>query len=286
MSVTVGTATLAIYVDLFREHARTVASAVAATFREAGYAIALCEDQDYALGIATDGAALDAAELLVTVGGDGTLLRAAQIAVPRGIPLLGINTGHLGFLTELEGADPGTPAALLAMVRAGVTVDERTALGLAVGELRRFALNDVVVTRTRPHMTPFGLYVDGREAAHVPADGIVIATPTGSTAYSLSAGGPILTPAVDAFILNALLPHTLFSRPLVVPSSSTIEIVCDDETTGVALEADGVEIGALGPGDRVHVERYPMPVRFARRGPVDFFAVLEGKLRWNAPVKR
>ena len=119
----------------------------------------------------------------------------------------------------------------------------------------------------------------------MPADGIVVATPTGSTAYSLSAGGPVVAPNVDAFIVTALLPHTLFSRPLVVPTSSTIEIVCDVETSGIALEADGQVVDTLHAGDSVRVTRYPKAVRFARREPLDFFAVLEGKLRWNAPVK-
>jgi NAD+ kinase len=276
--------TIAIYVDLFRAHARAAAADLARRVRDAGYAVALCEDQDEELGLASSGASIADARLLVTLGGDGTLLRAARIAVPHGIPLLGINTGRLGFLTEMEG-DAATLAALPEILAAGFEIDRRTALEIEAHGRTHFALNDVVVTRTNPHMTPFGLYVDGKEAAHVPADGIVVATPTGSTAYSLSAGGPIVAPSVDAFIITALLPHTLFSRPLVVPTSSTIVIACDAETTGVALEADGQVVDELHPGERVTVTRHPLPVLFARREPLDFFALLEGKLRWNAPVK-
>jgi NAD+ kinase len=278
------TRTVALYVDMFRQHARDAAADIARRIRGAGYAVALCEDQDRELGLASSGAQIGDAMLLVTIGGDGTLLRAAQIAAPYHIPLFGINMGRLGFLTEIDAQD----AALTdfpAILQAGFDIDERTALEAEAYGRRYFALNDVVVTRTSPHMAPFGIYVDGKEAARVPADGVVIATPTGSTAYSLSAGGPIVAPNVDAIIVSALLPHTLFSRPLVVPSSSTIVVVCDAEQRGVTLEADGIVIDELQPGDRVTVSRNPLTVAFARRKPLDFFALLEGKLRWNAPVK-
>ncbi|MBD5603790.1 MAG: NAD(+)/NADH kinase [Candidatus Eremiobacteraeota bacterium] len=275
--------TVALYVDLFRDRARTSAATFAAAIRDAGYAVALCEEQDRELGLASAGAELERADLLVTIGGDGTLLRAARIAAPLRIPLLGINMGRLGFLTEMDGE--GAIEALPALLRAGFVIDERFALSVESHGTSHFALNDVVVKRTSPRMAPFALVIDGKEAAHVPADGIVVATPTGSTAYSLSAGGPVVAPDVDAFIVTALLPHTLFSRPLVVPTSSTIEIACDIETSGVALEADGQAVDQLEPGDRVTVTRYPHTVLFARRAPLDFFALLEGKLRWNAPVK-
>lgn len=285
MTSRVATGTIALYVDLFRDHARRVARSVASAFENDGFDVALCDDQERELALSTEGASIANALVLVTIGGDGTLLRAAQIAAPLGIPLFGINTGRLGFLTELDGRDATSYDVLPAIVRAGFEIDERTALEVEAHGIKRFALNDVVVKRTNPHMTPFALYVDGKEAARVPADGIVVATPTGSTAYSLSAGGPILAPSVDAFIVAALLPHTLFSRPLVVPSSSEIVIVCDVETTGVSLEADGIHVATLQAGERVTIVRYATPVRFARRTPLDFFAVLEGKLRWNAPVK-
>ena len=276
--------TIALYVDLYRDHARAAAKAIATALGDAGFAIAFDDDQARVLAIDHCVAPLADAQLLVTIGGDGTLLRAAQIAAPLGIPLLGINTGRLGFLTEIDGSNLDL-AALPKMLAGGFSIDERFAIVARAHGRSHFALNDIVVTRTSPHMTPFGLYIDGREAAHVPADGIVVATPTGSTAYSLSAGGPIVAPSVDAVIVTALLPHTLFSRPLVVPSSSQITITCDRETSGVALEADGVVVDELQPGDEVTVNRYAIPIRFARREPLDFFGLLEGKLRWNAPVK-
>jgi len=277
--------TVALYVDLARDQARAAALAVAETIRAAGFRIALCEDQNVALGLASDGAVVPDAVLLVTVGGDGTLLRAAQIAAPHGIPLFGINTGRLGFLTEIDGGKAAL-AALPQILNEGFSIDERTALQATVHGSSHLALNDIVVRRTADaHMTPFGISIDGKEAAHVPADGVVVATPTGSTAYFLSAGGPILSPEVAAFGIIALLPHTLFTRPLVVPDSSTIALTCDAEIEGVALEADGRAVDTLHAGESVIVTRYPLPIRFARRAPLDFFSLLEDKLRWNAPLK-
>jgi len=277
--------TVGLYVDMGRDHARAAALAVAETIRSAGYRIALCEGQNGGLGLPDEGAKVEDARLLVTIGGDGTLLRAAQIAAPLGIPLFGINTGRLGFLTEIDGRDRQL-GKIPEMLRDGFAIDERSALEARVHGRTYFALNDIVVRRTEnAKMTPFGIHVDGKEAARVPADGVVVATPTGSTAYFLSAGGPILSPDVAAFGIIALLPHTLFTRPLVVPDSSTIMLTCDAEVEGVALEADGRTVDRLHPGDSVEVTRYAQPVRFARRAPLDFFSLLEEKLRWNAPIK-
>jgi NAD+ kinase len=169
----------------------------------------------------------------------------------------------------------------------GFAIDERTALEARVHGKSYFALNDIVVRRTaESHMTPFGIYVDGKEAAHVPADGVMVATPTGSTAYFLSAGGPILAPEVAAFGIIALLPHTLFARPLMVKTDATIEITCDGEISRANLETDGIVAADLRAGDRVVVQRAAEPVRFARARQRAFFHRLEEKLQWGVPIKR
>lgn len=277
------TGTVALFVDLERDHARATAIETASELRKLGFGVALCEDQDRILGLTTPGALVEAAVLMVTIGGDGTLLRAAKIALQHGIPVCGVNTGRLGFLTEIEG---GKLDALIAMLRDGFVIDERTALEARHAGHTYLALNEVVVRRSgSARLTPFGIFVDGQEAAHVPADGILISTPTGSTGYALSAGGPIMTPDLAAIGVVALLPHTLFSRPLVVPNTSTIEITCDGESTHANLEADGRIIEELSGGARITVSRYERPVRFARRAPLAFFTLLEDKLRWNAPIK-
>jgi NAD+ kinase len=273
-------------ISLEREHVRGIARSVAGLIREAGFSVALCDDQNSVLGLSSPEANVEDAVLLVTIGGDGTLLRAAQIAAPHRIPLFGINTGRLGFLTEADARGPNGISAVVDILRDGFVEEERSALHAQHRGESHFALNDIVVRRSgTAHMTPFGLFVDGKEAAHVPADGIAVATPTGSTAYFLSAGGPILAPDVAAFGIVALLPHTLFSRPLVVPDSSRVELVSDSESDRATLEADGQFVEELEPGERVIVTRYPHAVRFARRAPLNFFSLLEEKLRWNAPIK-
>jgi NAD+ kinase len=277
--------TVALYVDMGRESARRAAADVAGAMRGAGFDVALCEDQDRELHLSTNGSSVENAVVLVTVGGDGTLLRAAQIAAPLRLPLFGINTGRLGFLTEMDGRSEDL-TKLPDILRAGLPIDERSALSTELRGTARMALNDVVVRRTGDsHMTPFSIFVDGKEAARVPADGVAVATPTGSNAYFLSGGGPILAPDVAAFGIIALLPHTLFSRPLVVRDDSRIEVVSNADVESVALDCDGRTVDRLQPGERVVVTRYPFPVRFARRAPLDFFTLLEDKLRWNAPIK-
>ncbi len=158
--------------------------------------------------------------LFITVGGDGTLLRAARVATENDAPLLGINTGRLGFLTELDAGDPRIDD-LPELVERGLVVEERVALEAEYDGRTFFALNDVVVRKGDvSRIVPFGLSLDDEHIADIPADGICVATPTGSTAYFLSAGGSIISPRVDAFGIVPLLPHTLFSRPLIVPASS------------------------------------------------------------------
>jgi NAD+ kinase len=233
------------------------------------------------------GVFIDDAELIVTVGGDGTLLRAVRIAVPLDVPVLGVNMGRLGFLTEVDTTPDGF-ARIGRALRGEFVVEERVALEVSVnGVGAHFALNDVVVRRgAQARMAPFGLSLDGELIADVPSDGLVVATPTGSTAYFLSAGGPIIAPTVDAFGVASLLPHTLFARPLIVPTTSTIEITCDSETVHANLETDGTLVQDLSSGDRVTIRRGPRPVKFARTGDHAFFARLEEKLQWGVPIKR
>jgi NAD+ kinase len=276
---------IALYVDVTRENARAIAGRIAADFRARGYAIALCRGQHDALQMPNDGSLPHESSLFITVGGDGTLLRAARLAVEGNVPLLGINTGRLGFLTELDEDDPGI-GELPDAVERGLYLDERAALAAEYGDRSFFALNDVVVRKGEvSRIVPFGLRFDDEETTHIPADGICIATPTGSTAYFLSAGGSLIAPNVDAFGVVPLLPHTLFSRPLIVPTSSRIEISCDSEIAQAHLECDGDVLADIAPGSSVVVRRYPKMVRFARTAPLHFLERLETKMLWGVSIK-
>lgn len=265
---------IGLYVDSARENARAMGETIARNFRARGYEVR------------ANGEPLTGLPLLVTVGGDGTLLRAARRAVDGDVPVLGINTGRLGFLTEFDAGDPRIDDLPDALER-GLHLEERLALCVEHGDTTYFALNDVVVRKGgASRIVPFGLTLGGEQAAHIPADGICVATPTGSTAYFLSAGGSIISPKVEAFGIVPLLPHTLFSRPIVVPASSHVEISCDSEIVWANLECDGETVAELPPGASVRVSRYPKPVRFARFGQFKFFERLEEKLRWGVSIKR
>jgi NAD+ kinase len=278
--------TIAIYVNTHRPRAIELARTAAALARESDYAVVCAEDQASLLDISTPGATLAQTDLVVTIGGDGTLLRALKIALARDVPLFGINTGRLGFLTEVDDGD--NVVEKLREVFAGkFRAEERVALRATHNGTEYFALNDVVVRRaSNARMAPFGLALDGETIAHIPSDGILVATPTGSTAYFLSAGGPIISPGVDAFGITALLPHTLFARPLIVPVTSTIDITVDSESVHANLDIDGTLANKLAPGDRVRIMRSPRSVKFARTGPSSFFSRLEEKLQWGVPIKR
>lgn len=285
MSVSTKAQTIALYVDTEREHARTLASRVGESFRKAGYPIALCDGQTQSLNIQTSGGAVADAALLVTVGGDGTLLRAARIAIESNIPLLGINTGRLGFLTEFDEDDPRIDSLPILFER-GLLIEERLALQAEYEGTKYFALNDVVVRKGgESRIVPFGLSLNDEQAAHIPADGICIATPTGSTAYFLSAGGAIVAPSVQALGIAPLLPHTLFSRPLIVPADSRITITCDSEIVFANLECDGEVMSEVAPGASVSIVQHPRKVRFARTAALQFFSRLEEKMRWGVSIK-
>jgi NAD+ kinase len=276
-----------LYVNAERPHASETAREVARIAREHGLRVGLCDGDADALGFAAT-CTLDEADLLVTVGGDGTLLRAARLAHPRKLPILGVNTGRLGFLTEVESNASGF-AALARVFDGDVQIDERVALHAIVAgsDEVHFALNEVVVRRVaQARLAPFGLSLDGEVIAHLPSDGVIVATPTGSTAYFLSTGGPIIHPAVDALGVAGLMPHTLFARPLIVPTDATIEITCDGELTRANLETDGIVAADLHAGDKVIVHRAAEPVRFARVRAGAFFARLEDKLQWGVPIKK
>jgi NAD+ kinase len=276
---------IAISISADRPNAVERAHEIVRMAQDAGIAVAMA---DTVPGLAsTAGASIAQAEMVISIGGDGTLLRGVRLAVPLDVPILGVNTGRMGFLTEIE----TTPAGMDRVRRVllgDYEVEERLALQVSVnGVGAHFALNDVVVRRgAQARMAPFGLSLDGEPIAHIPSDGIVVATPTGSTAYFLSAGGPIIAPAVEALGVAALLPHTLFARPLIVPTSSTIEITCDSEIVHANLETDGTFVSDLAPGDMVTIVRAPRRVKFARTGNHAFFARLEEKLQWGVPIKR
>ncbi len=279
--------TVAFYINLHRPRALEIARGAAKLAVSRGLKVALSDEQAELVNIGTPHTHLAEADLVVTFGGDGTLLRGMRFAVPLDLPLFGVNTGRLGFLTEIDEHDD-VLADLAGVFDGAFHVEERVALEADVnGYGAHLALNDVVVRRaSNARMAPFGLSLDNEPIARLPSDGIIVATPTGSTAYFLSAGGPIISPGVDAFGIAALLPHTLFARPLIVPTTSTITITIDSESMHASLDVDGTLAGDLAPGDIISVRRASRSVKFARTRSNGFFSRLEEKLQWGVPIKR
>jgi len=233
------------------------------------------------------GTALAEAELdmLVSLGGDGTFLRGARIGCQRGIPILGINLGHLGFLA---GAGPETAEeALRKLVKGQYTVERRLALSVRIGDEgpHALAVNDVVIHKGGvARVIRIALFVDGEQVGTYSADGVIIATPTGSTAYSLSAGGPIVVPGVDAFVVTAISPHTLAVRPLVVPASATIVVRVLDPAPRpeeLLVSIDGQATANIAARQDVSVVRGSDPVLLAHISPETFFGRLRRKLAWG-----
>jgi len=214
-----------------------------------------------------DDDAASGVEIVLVLGGDGTLLRSAELARAADVPLLGVNLGHVGFLAEAEAADLATTLDLLLDgrydVQTRLTLDVVTRRN-GVEVSRHWALNEVTVEKTAPQrMLEVVAEVDGRPVSRWGCDGVVCATPTGSTAYSFSAGGPVVWPEVEALLMVPNSAHALFAKPLVVAPTSTlaVEVLSD---TGAVLCADGRRTELLPPGTRVEVRRSDRPVRLAR----------------------
>ena len=231
--------------------------------------------------------ALRTADLLIALGGDGCVLSAARLAAPFGIPILGIRLGGFGFLSEVEAAE--MERALRRVWDGDFTLDER--LMLQVTHHRQNAaawssigLNDAILLKTPASPLPsWEVWVDDELLARYPADGVAIATPTGSTAYTLSAGGPILSPDVEALLLMPMYAHTLTLRPLVLSSRSTVKVRLLPQRRPVAgeISVDGQDTHPITPDNLVTITAAPYRARIIRLGGLSFFARLRQKLRWG-----
>lgn len=221
-------------------------------------------------------------DLAVVVGGDGTMLGAARGLASSGVPLVGINLGRLGFLADIS---PDTMEVLLGPILLGeVDAEERFLLTAQVnGGEPYVALNDVVIHKwNTARMIEFETSIDGVFVNIQRSDGIIIATPTGSTAYALSGGGPLLHPALDAIALVPICPHTLSNRPLVVGGSSRIEIrVCGFDHGHAHIACDGQTDLPLAPDSQVMIERSAHPVRLLHPRGHDYYEILRAKLGWG-----
>jgi NAD+ kinase len=228
-------------------------------------------------------------DLAIVVGGDGTMLSYARQLAPHDVPLIGINQGRLGFLTDIPLAR--MESTLGAMLDGRYVEEPRTLLHAIVERAdgtreHAPALNDVVVNRgALGTMIECAVEIDGRFVYSMRADGVIVATPTGSTAYALSAGGPILAPEVAAFALVPVAPHALTHRPIAVPDSAVITIAIN-HGRDASVHCDGQAHFGLAEGDRVALSRAPHRARFLHPEGHDYFAMLREKLHWSETPER
>lgn len=221
-----------------------------------------------------------ASDLVVVLGGDGTLLSVAHYAARAGVPVMGINLGRLGFLTEIPVSE-----ALATLDRfladGGPLVSPRWLVEARTGDEIAYCLNDVVVTKgAKSRMIELAILVDGRDVAVLKADGLIVSTPTGSTAYSLSAGGPILHPRVPAILLTPICPHTLSFRPMAVPATSTVGVRLLTGGEEVHMTLDGQRGGAMAANDLVEVRKAPFELQLVASPRRSYYELVKEKLGW------
>ena len=228
------------------------------------------------------------ADLVIAAGGDGTILRALALASPAGVPVLGVNLGRLGFLAEVDPPELGR--ALDAVGAGEYRVEERLALECTLhtddGPTTHRAFNDLVVWRTPGFgQAALAVSVGGELFVRYAADGLIVATPTGSTAYTLSVGGPIVSPVVDAILVTPLAPHGLFNRTLTIAAAELLEIDVLGESAPVVVERDGARERELTPGATIAVRRSDTPGLLVRLGWTSFYGRARRKLQLADPIE-
>jgi NAD+ kinase len=269
-------AVIAFYTHPLRQEAVALAERAAAWLAAEGHRSMSALRPDGSVSV-------DGADLLVSLGGDGTLLRSVEAALAGGVPVLGVNIGHLGYLTPVE--PPGLEAALAAFLSGSHQVEERMTLSVtAAGPdgraiAHRIALNEATVEKTVPgHTVRIAASIDGRPFVTYAADGLLVSTPTGSTAYNLSARGPVLSPRLRAIVVTPVAPHMLFDRSLVLEPTERIGLEVKEPRSAV-LVVDGVTVTILEPGSTIECREGDQPARLVTFRSLEFHAILRAKFQ-------
>ncbi|MDP2623887.1 MAG: NAD(+)/NADH kinase [Actinomycetota bacterium] len=260
-----------------RESSSEIAAKVAAAAAERGIEVTISEPDASRVPSATPRAREPLeADFIVAVGGDGTVLQAARMARISGIPILGVNAGTVGFLAEVDPSRIGD--ALDALRDGDYRISPRMTLRAELPDgTTADALNDVVVEKVvSQHVVSITVSVGGQKLADYRSDAIIVATPTGSTAYTFSAGGPLVDPELDSLIMTAVAPHNLFGRAIVFGAAVTLDLLVSSDRPA-RVNVDGLAQAELLPGDTVRVSRGPDPVRLVRLSPSNFARTVKEK---------
>ena len=224
------------------------------------------------------------ADLVIACGGDGTLLQAAHRFRGSGIPILGVNIGYLGFITSVRG--DRVRQEMRRILNADFIISQRTALALEIEGKKRtlkgWALNDVLIIRgDNPHLINVSARIGQRRLTNYRCDGLIVATPTGSTAYSLAAGGPIISPECNVLIITPICPQALTNRSVVVNSTEKVEMTLDASSGPGVVQVDGMTIARATPGSVIRVHTSPEPVPIAFLPEINYYDILGEKLQWR-----
>ena len=263
-----------------RQEAIDATTALAKDFFQAGFALFTISDVSIDKVVNCDVDSLPQLEVAIVLGGDGTMLRAAEATREQQIPLLGVNLGHVGFLAEVE--KPSLATIVSAITDRAYIIDTRMVLQYAIKRdgavvSQGWALNEVTVEREQSTMVELFLEIDGRPISRWGCDGLICSTPTGSTAYAFSAGGPVVWPEVDALVVLPISAHALFSRPLVISPQSEIVVLVD--SPAAVLSADSLRKSQLRAGDRVHITKDDHVVKLAHLANTVFSDRLVAKFK-------
>lgn len=226
-------------------------------------------------------------DLIIVVGGDGSLLSASQIAITANVPVIGINRGHLGFLTDISPIN--LEEQLESVLHGNYIEEQRFLLRMKIYDehstiAQSDALNDIVLSRGNVnHLIAFDVYINQQFVSHYRADGLILSTPTGSTAYALSAGGPIMHPQLNAIVMVPMFSHSLSSRPLVIDANANIVLAIDTKNdSDLQISCDGHESHSIKPGQKVSIEKSPLPLRLLHPCEYNYYDTLRIKLGWGA----
>ena len=276
--------TIGLMVHPGRDDSLDKAACVLNAFKQAGIAAAV--EPHIKAEIYPDAPLLDESkwDVMISLGGDGTFLRSAQYAISRDTPLLGINLGRIGFLTEIEMS--GLFDAVNCLAQGRFDIENRMLMQVTVNDDEPFlALNDAVVSRgTHSRLITIDAHISSDRIGRYIADGVIVATPTGSTGYSLSAGGPVVSPGVPCMIITPICAHSLQHRPVVVPDTANVHLHlrCENQE-GIRLVVDGQDVRTLQGVDRVAVSRANKDLRLIRFKEPHFFNLVREKLaQWSA----
>lgn len=277
---------VALFPNITKRHSRNLALGIREYLRCRQVEVVM-EDEDAEVLGTPPLSSVSASEVdfAISMGGDGTILRILHRYPDLRCPLLGINLGSLGFLADVPISD--TYPSIQDVLDGNYRVEERIVLrGESLNSRHFFAINEVVIHRSQlPHLVDLALHVDGEYLNTFSADGLIIATPSGSTAYSLAAGGPILTPELDAIVITPISPHTISNRPIVLGCNHEIQIQFLSDYDPIEVTADGMVRHPLTTGEVVTIQRAPMNFRLISLSRHDYFSTLRSKLSWAGTLK-